>query len=106
MPSYHLSKEIEVKKQSTSYTDGETPNNADYEHLKYSYANVSLKSGGAQYGEYGVITETSVQVIVRYDADIDYECQFIINDYKYAIEHIWVPGRNDWMIIECVKWED
>ncbi len=105
MPSYNLIKLIKVEKTPTSFEDGTTPMES-YEPLKYIYAQVTKKSGGMQITENGIIIPSQIEVTIRYDKDIDYHCRFVIDNQIYRINDIYIPGRNDWQIIECTRWEN
>jgi head-tail adaptor len=74
--------------------------------LKESWADVVVRSGGTEYGEYGNTPWTSVEFIIRYDPSIDYSCRIRYAGQLYGIAHIEPLDRKHFMKIRSTSWKD
>lgn len=100
-----LNKHIIIEKEETSKNALGTPTEA-YHFLKESYAGVWLKSGNTEYGEEGALPFSSVEFIIRYDNRVNYKCRIKYEGQYYKLNHIYVVGREDWMRIQAIVWEE
>ena len=74
--------------------------------IKESWADVIVKSGGMDYGEYGNTSFTNVEFVIRYDDAIDYDCRIKYSGQIYSIQHIEPIDRKHWMKIRSQAWTD
>jgi len=100
-----LNKHIIIEKETTSKNALGTPTE-EYAFLKEAYAGVWLKSGSTDYSGEGAIPYSYVEFIIRYDDRVNYKCRIEYENQYYKINHIYVVGRQDWMRIQAVVWED
>jgi SPP1 family predicted phage head-tail adaptor len=105
MNTNDLNKSIVVEKETTSINANGTPIET-YQFLKESYAGMTLRSGETQYSDMGALPFNNVEFLIRYDERINYKCRFKYEGQYYRIKHIQVLGRQDWMLIRAIVWEE
>ena len=96
---------IIIEKETTSTNDVGTPTET-YEFLKETYAATRLMAGNTDYDELGRLPFSAIEFTVRYDSRINYKCRILYEDEYYAIKHVYVPGRKDWMKLVTIVFED
>jgi SPP1 family predicted phage head-tail adaptor len=71
----------------------------DFQFLKESWADVYAPSGVTQYNENYIEVITSVYFTIRYDEEVNYDCQIVYDNHYYKIEFIEQIDRKRFMKI-------
>ena len=100
-----LNKQITFEKEVTTKNAVGTPTES-YSFLKQSYADVRVLNGGTEYTTESSIPFTRVEFTIRWDSDINYKCRILYDNQYYEINHIETLGRNHWLKIRSVVWEN
>jgi head-tail adaptor len=92
---------IEIWKYDVADNSGGTP----IENLLFyrkKYANTKNLGGTIENTGLGNLPYANYIFTIRYDENVDYHCQIKFEDVFYKIRHIEVLGREDWMKIEAI----
>jgi SPP1 family predicted phage head-tail adaptor len=83
-----LSERIMIKKAISSETVKGKPVKSSFETYKNTFANVYVQSGAMQStSQYSTISST-VYFTIRYDSNVDYNCQILWKNKIYKIDFI------------------
>lgn len=101
MNANDLQDRVEIWKYDYSDNSGGTPIE-QFKFYRYKYANVKFNGGSTANENLGKLPYTNTIFTVRYDPTIDYKCQVKFEDVFYEINHIEVQGREAWMRLNTV----
>lgn len=74
--SNDLKTRVEVWKHYKTKNAAGTPNNNNFQFYKYTYASIKITSGDSPTADTtGQLPTTYVNIILRYDPQIDYDCE-------------------------------
>ena len=99
-----LNKKLAIWKYYKTVNEAGTPKE-DFIFYKYTYGSLKVLSGNfGMTDPPGELSETQVEIIVRYDKEIDYKCEFQYTTNKtltqrYKIKYIEDIGGNFYKII-------
>lgn len=99
MDANALNTQIEIWKYVTADNEGGTPIE-NFLYLKDRFAYMSVKGGSTTETNLGKLPYTNVEFTIRYEPELDYQCQIKYNEKFYEIEHIEIIGRKAWMKIQ------
>ncbi|MFW6015324.1 MAG: phage head closure protein [bacterium] len=105
MLSSKFNRKIKIEKKGESTNKVGTPT-FDFLYFKTKWANVDYRGGRTNEQTHYLQTTTDATFMIRYDKDVDYNCQIIYNDSIYQIDHIEIIGRNEGMAIKTVLYNE
>lgn len=74
---------------------------------KYTYANIKIDNGNKQSNDPpGNLPTTNVTITVRYDKEIDYNCQVRYNGQVYTITYIQEDYRKNFYNLKCTTYNE
>lgn len=70
------------------------------------YSLMRVKGGATLNNELGNLPYTNVEFTIRYDENVNYQCQIKYNTKMYKIEHIEILERKAWMRIQTIVYNE
>jgi|GEM_PF-3548724 SPP1 family predicted phage head-tail adaptor len=97
-----LNRRVAIWKFNRTVNAAGTPKE-EWVFLKYTYANLKVLNGNTVNADPpGDLPETFVDIIVRYDPEINYQCQIRYNGQVYRINFIQDDWRKNFYTLKCV----
>lgn len=78
----------------------------EFKLYRKKYANMRVLNPGGNESNLGNLPSTNVIFTLRYDQEIDYDCQIKYNNSYYSFQHIEVVDRKAWMKIQTTVVND
>lgn len=101
MNSNDLQNRIAIYKYDRSKNAANTPVE-QFLFYKYTYASIKVISGSlTQDSAPGTISEYSIEMLIRYDSLIDYNCKVVYEKNSYRIDYIEQVTRKGFMKLRC-----
>lgn len=106
MNANDLKKKVEIWRYNRSVNAGGTPIE-QFEFFKHCYAGMRTLSGALTNDPApGTVSEVSVEFVIRYDKDIDYNCEIRYKVSRYKIKYIDEIIENGWMKIRTTVYNE
>jgi SPP1 family predicted phage head-tail adaptor len=106
MNANDLNRRVAIWKKSFLQNAAGTPIEP-WQFLKHTYANLKVSGGGfASNDPEGKLATTYVTIIMRYDKEINYDCEIRYNNQTYSITYINPDFRKNFYTLTCTTYNE
>ena len=101
-----LQKRIQIWKYDRSVNQAGTPIEG-FKFYKYTYASLKLLSGNLNNDPApGTVAETLIDIIIRHDPQIDYNCKIVYKCNSYRIQYIEEITEKAFLKLRCYVYNE
>jgi len=105
MNANDLKKRVEIWKYDRSTNASGTPVEK-FKLYKYTYASIKLLNGNLSEVVAGTVPETQVEILLRHDPIIDYNCKIVYLNNSYRINYIEEPIQKGFLRLKCTVYNE
>jgi head-tail adaptor len=106
MNANELNKRVAIYKFTRTINDAGTPIE-NFALYKYTYASIKVAGGGKHSNDpEGELPYTNVNINMRYEPELDYNCEIRYNDQTYKISYIELDERKRFHKLKCVTYNE